>query len=783
MRNLPHIIWRYKKTVLWSIFAVWFYFCLPDPLFNTPCSTVVYASNGEFLGAKIASDGQWRFPVPDSVPEKFKQCILYFEDEYFYSHPGINPVALGKAFISNINSGKIVRGGSTITMQVIRLALNNPKRTYWQKFKEIIYALRLELGTSKDNILKLYCAHAPFGGNVVGIEAASWRYFGCPPQNLSWGEAATLAVLPNAPALIYPGKNQHLLKEKRNRLLQKLLTNHIIDSLTYLSAIQEPLPGKPIPLPSEAYHLTQKITAEIPGKKITTSIDYQLQKNINTIIERYHKQLAVNNIHNIAVVVTETNSGKIKAYIGNTRVTGKDNGSAINMVETKRSTGSILKPLLYALAMKEHLILPQSLMPDIPTSIAGFHPKNFDKTYHGAVHADVALAQSLNIPAVRLLKDYGLHQFKEKLNRLYLKSIDKKADYYGLTLILGGAEITLREAVGLYASMGRVLNTFSQEQQYNPNDYFMPFYLPDSVPEKNVRLQSTDHIGAENIWFVFDALSKKDRPVEGGDWIIYNSNQKIAWKTGTSFGHRDAWCIGVTPEYTVGVWVGNTSNEGRKGLTGTQVAAPIMFDIFKLLPVSPWFSAPETEFATAGICTESGFIAGENCKEISNQFIPKNGLLTKPCPYHKLIHLDQSKQFQVNSSCYDVEKIISEKYFVLPPIMGYYFQKKHPWYKPLPPFKSNCNKNQDYSIGIIYPKNHAKIFIPKDFNNTYQKVVLKASHLIENTELFWYIDNEFIQKTLEQHEVERFIPPGKHTLVVTDKTGNFSEVRFEVIGR
>ncbi|HCQ30430.1 MAG TPA: penicillin-binding protein 1C, partial [Flavobacteriales bacterium] len=757
MNKIFPLIWKYKTYILVLTALVWFYFCLPNPLFKKPYSTVVYDEQGKLLGAKIAKDGQWRFPVPDSVPNKFEKCILYFEDEYFYYHPGTNPVSIAKALISNIQKKKITRGGSTITMQVIRLALDNPKRTYWQKIKELIYALRLEFKYSKKEILKLYSANAPFGGNVVGIEAASWRYFGCPPQNLSWGEAATLAVLPNAPALIYPGKNQHLLRKKRNKLLQKLLQNHIIDSLTYSSAIEEPLPQKPFALPNFCYHLTENIAQKYKVKKAKTTISYQLQLKINNIVAEYHQKLHGNNIHNIAVMVMETNSGQIKAYVGNTpNLDGKDHGNAINMIETPRSTGSILKPLLYALAMKDGLILPKSLMKDIPTSIAGFHPKNFDKTYYGAVPADYALAQSLNIPAVRLLQKYGLHIFKDKLNRLQIKSINKEANHYGLTLILGGAEITLSEAVGLFGSMGRTLNTFNRYNAYKKDDYFMPKFFNSEKPADKEFIDD-DIIGAENIWFVFEALAKKDRPVEGGDWMIYDSGKKIAWKTGTSFGHRDAWCIGVTPNYVVGVWVGNTTNEGRKGLTGTQVAAPIMFDVFKLLPEKKWFTEPTQATQMADICLESGFLASQNCKNKIKTSIPKNGYLSPPCPYHQIIHLDKTKKYQVNSSCYNVNEIVTEKRFVLPPIMAYYYRKKNPQYEPLPPFSPECNSNATASIGIIFPKNNAKIFIPKDFNNNYQKVVFKASHVIENSELFWHIDNEFIQSTTINPEIELYL--------------------------
>ena len=248
-----HIIRRskwYWRLVLTSLpvlfFAFWF--CLPEPLFNDPTSTVIVDRQRRLLGAKIADDGQWRFPLKEEVSEQFETCIVQFEDQYFYSHPGINPVSIVRALIQNIRSGEVVSGGSTLSMQVIRLSRKYKSRTVIEKVIEMVLALRLELRYTKHEILALYAAHAPFGGNVVGLEAASWRYYGRPSSQLSWAECATLAVLPNAPSLIYPGKNHQLLLDKRNRLLSKLKEKGLLNNTDYELAIVEPLPDKPVPL-------------------------------------------------------------------------------------------------------------------------------------------------------------------------------------------------------------------------------------------------------------------------------------------------------------------------------------------------------------------------------------------------------------------------------------------------------------------------------------------------------------------------------------------------------
>ncbi len=248
-----------KKSIVLFALLMAYCFCLPNDLFEDPTATVITSSTNDLLGAQIASDGQWRFPHNDSVPEKFSVCIVQFEDEYFYKHPGFNPISIFKALKDNISSGEVKRGGSTLTQQVIRLSRKGKARTYTEKLKELILASRLELRDSKEDILAYYSSNAPFGGNVVGLDAASWRYYNRDAHQLSWAESATLAVLPNAPSLIYPGKNQERLLQKRNRLLKKLLESTILDTLTYELSIAEGLPQKPYALPQIAPHLLQKV--------------------------------------------------------------------------------------------------------------------------------------------------------------------------------------------------------------------------------------------------------------------------------------------------------------------------------------------------------------------------------------------------------------------------------------------------------------------------------------------------------------------------------------------
>ncbi|HKL91216.1 MAG TPA: transglycosylase domain-containing protein, partial [Allomuricauda sp.] len=384
-------------------------------MFEDPTSTVVDSSEGSLIGARIADDGQWRFPQIDSVPERFKQSILLFEDEYFYKHPGFNPVSIIKAIGHNFTK-ETRRGGSTITQQVIRLSRKNQSRTYWEKLIEVFMATRLEFRYSKEEILKRYASHTPYGGNVVGLETAAWRYFGIPAHELSWGQSAALAVLPNAPALIFPGRNEQTFLDKRNRLLKKLWDKEIIDQTTYELAIAEPLPQKPFPLPDLAPHLTERIRNEHPGKRVTTSIQRPLQQRLNLLAERHYRQLQSNEIHNLAILVLDVETRKVLGYVGNSP-SDETHANYVDIITKKRSTGSTLKPFLFASLLDEGQLLPNSLVEDVPTVINGYNPQNFNLKHVGAVPASKALSRSLNVPAVRLLREYGLQKFYNKLHK------------------------------------------------------------------------------------------------------------------------------------------------------------------------------------------------------------------------------------------------------------------------------------------------------------------------------------------------------------------------------
>ncbi|RNC88001.1 MAG: penicillin-binding protein 1C [Winogradskyella sp.] len=760
------------KSLISLALIVVYYFCLPKQLFKDPTATVITSNSNELLGALIADDGQWRFPQSDSIPEKFKTCILLFEDDYFYKHPGFNPISIVKALKQNISSGEIKRGGSTITQQVIRLSRKGKKRTYLEKFKELILATRLELRHSKEDILKLYVSHAPFGGNVVGIDAAAWRYFNRNASDLSWAESATLAVLPNAPSLIYPGKNQERLLKKRNRLLKKLFENGTIGELTYNLSIVEVLPQKPYPLPQIAPHLLQKIAKKDKGKRVETSINIRLQEQANTIVKQHYNQLKQNEIHNISVLVLDVKTRKVLSYIGNSP-TDKKHQNHVDIINKPRSTGSILKPFLYASMLDAGDILPNTLVPDVPTQFGSYQPENFNKEFDGAVPADLALSRSLNVPAVRLLQSFGLDRFYQYLKQLNLKDVKYNANHYGLSLILGGAESNLWDLCKSYSAMASTINHFNaNSSQYYSNEFCEPTLSNSAVIDFGQLNSEKTIFDAASIYHTFESMKQVNRPEEDDSWEYYDSSQDIAWKTGTSFGFRDAWAIGVTQDYVVGVWVGNADGEGRPGLVGVQTAAPILFDVFDLLPKSDWFGKPYDEMLEVDICTKSGYRASSICDETSKSFIQLSGKKTSPCPFHKLIHLDNSEQFQVNASCEAVSNIKSKAWFTLPPLQAHYYKTKNPFYKEPPPFRSDCEEQSTAKMEFIYPSQQSTIFLPKDFDGKTNDLILKIAHSKPELELFWYVDETYVGKTKDIHDMAILPRVGEHTITVVDALGN-----------
>lgn len=769
-----------KIVICYCLF--YFVFCLPEKLFTAPSSTVLLSNDGHLLNARIADDGQWRFPAPDSVPNKFSTCLIAYEDHYFYHHIGISFKAIGRAIVSNIKAGEIVSGGSTITMQIARMARDN-SRTYWQKMIESIWALRLEWRYSKDKLLRIYAAHAPFGGNVVGLEAAAWRYYGIPPYKLSWSQCATLAVLPNAPGLVHPGKNRSALLKKRNSVLKRLFEIGKIDAITYELSLEEPLIGAPKDLPNLAEQLiTKAIKNGKKGKRIQTTLNYFKQKALSEIITRHQKILNQKYIHNTALIVVDLKTNEVITYIGNSAKKNQFK-KYVDCAQAPRSTGSILKPFLYAAMTQEGTISNTMLIPDIPMHFDHFSPQNYDKKYNGAIAAGEALARSLNVPAVYLLQKYGIKRFLYKLDQMKQKHINRTADYYGLSLILGGAETTLWDLANTYSAMAKTLNYYNKTNFYNANTWEDIELYSNKNKMTFEDTRQTSVLDAGGIYEVFEAMLDVNRPRMESSWKTYASSTKIAWKTGTSYGNRDAWAVGCTPDYVVAVWVGNATGEGRPFLIGATAAGPIMFDVFAHLNrKSLWFIPPYDELEKITICKESGYRSAKECSKIDTVLLHRNASKSPICHFHKIVLTDSKNQLRYFQNCAPEIQLHRDTFFVLPPTQAYFYKMRHSSYRQMPQLSANCiGFGHQNTFKIIYPEHNSELVGTKGLDGKPQGIIFTASNPNSKASLFWHVDNQFLGETKGEHRIKYIPTKGKHLLTVVDQLGNTKKIFFTVL--
>ncbi len=765
-----HQLWHnMKQWQRWALMAgtlllVWYAFCLPRRMFDAPLSTVVTDRHGELLGARIADDGQWRFPPCDTVPEKFAVCLTQFEDRWFRWHPGVNPLAMARAVRQNMRAGRVVSGGSTLTMQVVRLSRNRP-RTLYEKSVEAILATRLELRYPKRSILAMYASWAPFGGNVVGLDAAAWRYFGHSPSELSWAEAATLAVLPNAPAMLHMAKNRPRLRQKRDRLLRRLYEAGEIGHSEYLLAVDEPLPAEPMPLPQLAPHLVARFARTDRGCYCRSTLDAGLQRAVEGIVERWNEDFVRSDIRNLAAVVIDVRTAQVAAYCGNARFGDRRSAGQVDVVQARRSSGSILKPLLYCAMLQDGELLPDMLLADIPMNINGFAPNNFSRQFDGAVPASEAVARSLNVPSVGMLRRYGVPRFYNFLTKAGITTLNKPAPHYGLSLILGGADVTLWDVAGAYLGMARTLEGLDPATVSTVLDIDRGprrSHDPKPVPQP---------FDAAAVWQTFDAIKEVNRPEEI-DWRFVPSMQAIGWKTGTSYGFRDGWAVGITPRYVVGVWAGNCDGEGKAGLTGATTAGPVMFDIFNALPASEWFGRPDAQMVEAAVCRRSGHLAGRFCPEVDTVLVCPAGLKTDACPYHIMVNLAPDGRYRVGAA----EEGVPTPWFVLPPAWEWYYRQHHPSYQPLPPMRAGSDGRNP--MQFIYPQAGAHLTVTRQMDGSQGQVVFRIAHSYPGATVYWHLDNEYAGSTCDFHQLPLCPPPGRHTVTAVDDKGNTIHVSF-----
>ncbi len=744
---------------------------VPSSISQPTYSPVLFADDGELLGARVAEDGQWRLQFSGDLPKNYLNALLSFEDKRFYYHPGVDPLAIVRAAFANLSHGKIVSGASTLTMQLARLSYRGQPRTLQNKLKETALAIKLEWIYSKQEILLLYANLAPFGGNTVGIQSAAWRYFGVPVDALSHAEASLLAVLPKNPSDLRLGKNRTQLLQRRDHLLRRLATNGSITEQDLKLALLEPLPSAPKRLADLAPHWFNTLRKQHSNNtQLHSTIDFNVQKHVNLIAENHLPLLQPFNAANLAIVVIDNAERAVIGYVGNH--TRTHHGAAqVDIASRPRSSGSLFKPFLYALMLQRGDILTQTLILDIPTYYRGYQPQNYDRHYRGAVRASEAIRQSLNVPSVRMLQRYGVAAFRDDLIAMGLTTLFRNADAYGLSLILGGAETNLLEMATSYSLL-------MQSASGQPPRTIKRLKADEATT-------TTFPINQGAAWLTINTLKELNRPGVQSHWKAFQSSPDIAWKTGTSYGLRDAWAIGSNRRFTVAVWAGNANGEEGLRLSGSQTAAPIMLDVFRALPKSDLPPMPKRQLKTYSVCSADGFLSRNGCQSMP-AWAPIEANFTQQSPYHQRIFVDNNGQ-RVHGHCESPFNMKPLSIFALSPIAGFYYRQNHVDMPTMPVWRDDCAANLPTGnhaaqhIAIEYPAEGARIKLPKRLDGSVAPLVVKARHHRADSILFWHVGKKYLGKTQGQHEFAFEVTSGWHQLILVDSQGAETKRWFKVM--
>ncbi len=739
MKNALKIFSFLLLFFLAYVFYVYFSFdkntLLDD--FKSRYSKILYDKNGEILSVFLNDEEQWHIKSTD-IPKRLKIAVINYEDRKFYSHFGVDFLALMRAFVNNFNSTQR-SGASTISMQTIKL-WDKKDRTYFNKFNEIIQSFALENAFSKDEILKLYLSNAPYGGNLVGYEAAILFYFDKNPKDLTWAQAALLAILPNQPGLINLEKNKTKLLNKRNKLLAKLYERKLINKDIYELSLKEPLPNFK-PRKNIAPHLALRLLND-DNKEIFSSIDKKIQLKIEKKAKEFSYTLQQKGIQNLAIILADTKTRKVLAYVGSQDFYDMANLGQINGNTAKRSVGSTLKPFLYALSIDEGIIAPESILLDVPTFFSNFNPQNANKKYYGIISAKEALQRSLNVPFVSLLQDYGYEKFFYKL-KTFLNFEDENYKRYGLSLILGTKELSLEDLVKLYlglANYGELANlSFIRDENLSG---VTRMFSKGSAYLTLEAMKELQRVGLEN----------------------YNKEKIISWKTGTSYGRKDAWAIGATPKYTLGVWVGNFNGEANANLYGVSIAGDLLFEILGLLDEVDLEFAPSDDLMAIKLDSISKYRYDENLNtSYIHTLYPKEANILRTSPFLKKVYEYQGKELDSKDIHFKDAKAFIK--LDLPAYALHFFQQRN--------FKFSSKKG----VNIIYPKDNLKLILAKDLNGM-KGLVAKVANL-NNEKLFWYLNQKLIYEGNENTQ-NLNLKEGKYQLFIISQSGEQDTVWFEI---
>jgi penicillin-binding protein 1C len=754
-------------SVFLSFFTFLVFFPLEEEKLDNPPSQAIYDKDGNLLRAFLSSDEKWRLPCCLSeISPYLKKAVITVEDRFFFYHPGINPWSLIRALYLNVKHRKIISGGSTITMQVARM-MEHRERTPISKIIEIIRAFKLELCYSKNEILEFYFNMAPYGGNIEGVEAACYYYFQKSPGEISLAQAALLAAVPNSPQQLNPEKFPKRVREKRDEILKYLRKKKVITDEEYLRAINEKTVIENPGIPFVAPHFTDFAHNSYPEKvKVYTTLDRKIQDRCRKILRRHLNKWRKMSITNGAVVVIENKTNSLRALVGSYDFFDESHSGQVNGAISLRSPGSTLKPLLYAYGIDKGLITQSSVLWDVPVNYAGYVAENYDGKYHGAVTVKEALVRSLNVPATHMLAQIGVRNFVWFLQSNGLSTIDPRQMDYGLSLILGGCDVKLTELTNLYSTLA------------NTGRYRSIRYCEDEPVREGKRILSD---GASYI--TTELLAEVTRPDLPTYWEFSLDRPKVAWKTGTSYGHRDAWSIGYTRGYTVGVWAGNFDGRSSPELIGVRVAGPILFDILNAISGKSdqrWFARPNS-VSTRRVCSVSGMVPNQDCPNTVEELYLPNVSPTAECNIHKTFYIDSQTGYRLCRS--DLTKRSYEKkvFEIWPPEVATWMERNGYPLDEIPPV-SPVFHNLIAGGGPIIrsPSTAFEYQMREGVSIKYQKILLDASVDNSVNKIFWFLDGKLIWSGAPQKKAFMYPEIGEHTLVCQDDHGRSSSVKLVI---
>ncbi len=767
-----------KRTAAILLALAGFFFVL-DTVFpfrvQVDYAQLITARDGSVLYGFLSHDDKWRMKTElHEITPELRKAIIHKEDRFFYYHLGVNPIAIARAAANNIFTGRKTSGASTITMQVARL-LQPKERTYGNKLVEVFRAVQLEWHFSKDEILQLYLNLVPYGGNVEGVKSAALLYFGQLPNRLSVAQITALAIVPNRPTSLSLNRNSTLLQQERDKWLRRFEENSVFEKSVIQDALNEPLQVKRTPLPAIAPHLSYRLhTKYVQVANLHTTLNRITQDKVQQLAYNYHKRLQKYNIHNLAVIVADNQTHEMLAYVGSPDFYDNDHAGQVDNARAIRSPGSTLKPLVYALGIDAGKITPKTQLLDVPSQFDGYAPENFDQKFNGAVTVENSLINSLNIPAVKVLEDITVPAFVAKLKAARFEQIARDEHKLGLSSILGGCGTTLEELVALYTA-------FANGGNYSPlkNLKSESQDLPNSISEKT-KTSSIQLISTQSAYMINEILMQAVRPdLPTGYQNSYHA-PPIAWKTGTSYGRKDAWSIGYNRRYTVGVWVGNANAEGVPELTGADIATPLLFQVFNSVDYNAAGSrllAPKN-LQMRLVCGETGLLPSDQCThQVVDYYIPLVSN-TQTCKHLKKVAVSPDESFSYCTTCLPENGYKKQLYENLPPALVSFYNTWGVAYKRIPPHNPACTR--------VFHSDAPEIVTPADGReylvdvNEPPEMLLTCHADNDVKQVYWYVNDRFY-KAAKATERVFFLPePGEIKISCSDDKGRNTDIKIVV---